>query len=771
MSMRTFIAVGLVGLSAVAFGRGESWVPAPPKAPTVETLTNADLYIAWKWRTDVTDPSTGVDAATAATRVNELAAELEPQEPWCCVKAKLYAYLCDNLSIGVSGHDWFPAFAVWNRYARPLRPVVEARNGRIFAKYNPIEGAKMEAGNASGKWTFWKDFDHSVPEWEKNLTLGFPGMDRRLRENWKYEPRYRAVSEVSQATLRLIDRFIAQGMQEVEKRGGGGDEGGGGDGVARKRLVKQVESLKRLRVGPPQTAHDAMMFIYLYFFCSEHFDVIQCRSLSIIDVVLWPYYRADLAAGRTTEAEFREQFKHFLWQWGSVDNYWGQPVTMGGTKADGTTEYNPLSAIILDVVDECALPTPKFHLKIADNTPRDIFFKALDMVRRHRSISFVGEAPIRRILTHYGCTEDEARRFYTKGCYEFCCPEGANGTGTGYVSLVKPIEELMASAAAGTFAPETYADFERAYLAAVTTNMVEATEIAAAFEQHLDDVNPANLSTLGVENAVKTGKDAFANGSARGNNTSILTVGLGTAVDALLAVREIVYENGKGKSEKGKWGRTLRELGEILARNWEGHEALRLRMLRSKRKWGTNDSEANATAVRISKALSAAVNGKPNSRGGQFFVSGHCARQFVLQGQRMGATPDGRKAGDEVSKNLSATMGADTEGVTALVSALGAMDSLDWPGDFPLDVMLLPYTVSGEKGLEAMASLVHEYFRLGGTVIQFNIFDADELRDAQAHPEKYENLQVRVCGWNVRWNDLPRVEQDAYIRRAEEIAR
>ena len=755
--MRVFAVLSVtfsISVLSVVYGRGESWVPKPPVPPPAEALTNADLYIKWKWRMDVTDPSTGVNAATAAKRVKELAAELESKEPWCVVKAKLYAYLCDNLSIGVSGHDWFPAFAVWNRYARPMRPVVERRNAKIFGEFNPAERAAMDAGNASGKWTFWKDFDHSVPEWEKNLALGFPGLDKRLRENWKDEPRYRAVSGVSQATLRLIDRFIAQGECEVEKRGGG----------TRKRLLKQVESLKRLRAGPPQTAHDAMMFIYLYFFCSEHFDVIQCRSLSIIDVVLWPYYQADLAAGRTTEAEFREQFKHFLWQWGSVDNYWGQPVTMGGTKADGTTEYNPLSAIILDVVDECALPTPKFHLKIADNTPRPILMKALDMVRRHRSISFVGEAPIRRILTHYGCTEDEARRFYTKGCYEFCCPEGANGTGTGYVSLVKPIEELMASAARGTFTAATYADFERAYLASVTTNMIEAMEIAAAFEQHLDDVNPANLSTLGVENAVKTGKDAFANGSARGNNTSILTVGLGTAVDALMGVKEVVYENGKCRRL------TLRELGDILARNWEGQETLRLRLLRSKRKWGANDSEANAVARRISKALSAAVNGKPNSRGGQFFVSGHCARQFVLQGQRMGATPDGRKAGDEVSKNLSATMGADTEGVTALVTSLGAMDSLDWPGDFPLDVMLLPYTVSGEKGLEAMASLVYEYFRLGGTVIQFNIFDADELRDAQAHPEKYENLQVRVCGWNVRWNDLPKKEQDAYILRAQAIA-
>ena len=152
-------------------------------------------------------------------------------------------------------------------------------------------------------------------------------------------------------------------------------------------------------------------------------------------------------------------------------------------------------------------------------------------------------------------------------------------------------------------------------------------------------------------------------------------------------------------------------------------------------------------------------------------MSGHNARQFIVQGAKTGATPDGRRKGEEFSKNLSPTMGADTEGVTALIQTLAALDSKDFPGDFPLDVMLLPYTVSGDKGLEMMKALLSQYYANGGLMMQFNVFDAEELKDAQAHPEKYENLQVRVCGWNVRWNDLPKVEQDAYIRRAEEIAR
>ena len=116
-------------------------------------------------------------------------------------------------------------------------------------------------------------------------------------------------------------------------------------------------------------------------------------------------------------------------------------------------------------------------------------------------------------------------------------------------------------------------------------------------------------------------------------------------------------------------------------------------------------------------------------------------------------------------------MGADTEGATALISTVSSLDVRDLSGDFPLDVALLPGAVAGENGLMLLRTLIKTYFGNGGLVIQFNIANPETLRDAQKHPEKYENLQVRVCGWNVRWNDLPKAQQDAYIRRAENIMR
>ena len=343
------------------------------------------------------------------------------------------------------------------------------------------------------------------------------------------------------AIERLLDRLIAQGERNLKFRAEGEDR--------KPRLRKQVESLKRLREGPPKTAYDVMQFVYLTFVLCEHFEVIQARSLTTIDKVLWPYYAADLAERRTTEAEFREQFGHFLWQWGSIDNYWGQPITMGGTKADGTTEYNPLSYVILDVMDECALPSPKFHLKIAENTPDAFLRKSFDMARRHRSLSFVGEKPVWRVLEHLGYPPEEARQFVTKGCYEFCVPKDGNGLGGGHPNMVKVVEQMLADAADGKFAAEDFAAFKREYVRRLCATAEEVREFFFTFEKHLDDVNPALVASLAGEYSVQTGKDALANGTRTGNETHLCLSGFGTAIDALRLFHKSVLEKTGGYDE------------------------------------------------------------------------------------------------------------------------------------------------------------------------------------------------------------------------------
>ena len=744
--------------------------------PYVENIADSDTYLRRKFRQDVTDKTTGLSQKALFGRFDEIVASGKATgESWRITKAKLFAAGVQEQSIDVSPLDWFPAIAVWDRLSLPIWKTTKTdRAKEVNAKMLPAWVMKeWYAGNAARDWNMWQDFDHSVPDWRVIMKLGFPGMKERLKKYAvKGDPFYDGLEIAVDAMLSGIDRFIAQGKRNL----------GEGERVkGKERLEKEIACLERLRNGPPQTAYDAMMFVWLYFFWSEHLDGIQCRSLTELDVFLTPYYDADIAAGRTTETEFREQLKHFLWQWGSVANYWNQPVGLGGTRKDGSSEFNHVSKIILEVMDECALATPKFLVKIAPNTPDWAFDKMLDMARRRRSISFIGEEPAARALKKWcNASDEDCRTMVVRGCYEFGLRDSVNGTGVGYVNLLKPIEKMLAEVAKESKEEnvkgkgrrvegqgegvwengERFEDFRDEYLRRLAHVADRCIAVAFEFEKVLPEVNPANLMTLSTEYALKTRRDGFANGCQRGNNTSILSVGLGTTVDALLAVKEIVYE----KKEL-----SLAELGRVMAANWEGYEPLRLRMLRSKRKWGNNDLEANALGAEIIGKYASHINGRPNSRGGIFMASGHSARQFVILGEKTGATPDGRKKGEEMSKNLSPTMGADTEGATALVNTLAVSDVTKLPADYPLDMMLHPSVCEGEKGLQVMKSLVRQYHKNGGSVIQFTVFSAEELRDAQAHPEKYENLQVRVCGWNVRWNDLSKAEQDAYIRRAENV--
>ena len=137
------------------------------------------------------------------------------------------------------------------------------------------------------------------------------------------------------------------------------------------------------------------------------------------------------------------------------------------------------------------------------------------------------------------------------------------------------------------------------------------------------------------------------------------------------------------------------------------------------------------------------------------------------QGKVTAASPDGRLRGEELSKNPSASMGQNRDGATAAVLSITKIDATAFTSDASLDLGLLPSAVRGEDGLAAMYGLLMTFCHRGGHAMQINIMDAATLRDAQKNPEKYRDLQIRVSGWNVLWNNISPEEQEGFIRQAE----
>ena len=729
-------------------------------------------YLVNKFRKPVFEEGTGVSQEEIIEHILEFADTLTLQDlPKPVIKARCFEHVCQQMFIDVNPHDDFPGFGCYDRKKRPLSPLVGRWNYEVDSTVNKERAEMCWPRNSAGLHMIWKDFDHSVPDWDAMVELGYPGLLERLEkyrelheEKGTLTPAVAAHFEGMKITVNALLDHLGKLIDFARARHAGNP-----------RIEREIRCLEQLRQGPPRDFYEVLMLIYVQFYYCEHIDHFQVRSLGgDLDDLLLPFYERDLKEGRYTIEDMREFLTCFLMQWGSIDNYWGHPFYLGGTAKDGSSLYNDVSYLILDVFDELHIPTPKIQLKVAKNTPQKLLDTAFRMIRDgHSSLVFVSDDNIRKIKMCYGYSEEEARTCNVTGCYETAARGIANGTGAGHANFMKIFELIFNDGrdpATGYTVEncgalkldeiKNFDDFFKSFLRYLDDIIEVIIKCADGNEANLHEVNPSLLYSVTALNSLVTGRDAFSNGNVY-NVSSILLCGIGTAVDALMAVKKFVFE----KKEL-----TLQEFREILKNNWAGAEELRTRILLDRDKFGNGIEEVDFYAHILAHYAGRKINMRPNARKGFYAASGHCARQFISMGGKTGATPDGRLAGEEFSKNLSPTMGMDRNGVTALIKSVCTMNALDLPGDFPLDVMMHPATVQGEEGLAALRGVLYTYFAKGGVAIHFNIFDAETLKKAQVEPEKYANLQIRVCGWNVRFVELPKCEQDAYIRRAENIA-
>lgn len=710
------------------------------------------------------DKSTGMEDEEILSGLEKLYGEIKTL-PHPTARAKAIKYVLDNTKIDVNEHDWFVGFWSVRRLANSV--TFNKWYNEVFGNIIPEVGTAMNDMNASAAISIWPDFDHVVPDWDSILKLGFKGLAERAEMYRKMhiengtltaeaEALFDGIAIEYSAILDIIERLHSYALTQTHEK-----------------ARKIAECLEHIRNGAPRNFYEALQTIYIYFIVSESFDSYQVRSLGNgLDGSLYRFYKNDIENGVFTREEIKEFLRYFLMQWAAIGNYWGQPFYLGGTNLDGSTRYSELSYDILDVYDELEIYNPKIQLKINAGTPDKLLFKAFDMLRRgHSSLVFCCEPGMIKAAMSYGATYEEALNMDIRGCYEIGVRANEVSTGSGYINPVAAVLYVfsngydkklgkqfgLATGSAESFG--TFEDFYKAVLAQLE-HLIEMTiNTAVTYEKYLGYINPSSMYTATIEGALKKGCDAYQSG-VKFNNTDILNCGFASLVDSVMAVKEFVYD----KKEI-----TFSQMADALEKNWSGYEALRTKILKSPHKYGNNDETADIYTEALSQYFTNKVNNRPNARGGVFKSVMHSAMQFVWQGEKTGATPDGRFAGTELSKNASPTVGMDKNGVTALInSALKTHPENYWESHC-IDVMVHPSAVSGDEGLVIMKNLLFMYMKNGGQSMQFNVFNSEILKDAQKNPEKYKNLQVRVCGWNVLWNNLSEKEQNAYIARSESV--
>lgn len=723
---------------------------------TLVLMATPTVLGKWDWKRPDRSAEEVAASGLDYDALNALLDEIEKENagsPFVVTRTKWLVTLFRKARLAVKPDDvfvdWMPD--CWMLTERRIKRVDEFAASR--SEFAATGGStNIYKGSTHGAYHACLDASHVCPDWESILSLGPKGLAdraRKRRETAKDDEErlfLDCVAEVYDAMAELCVRWA----DLAESRG----------------AQDCAAVLREIAKHPPRTLREALQLQLVYDRCQEIES--ECvRSQGLFDRLYLKFYRDDLAAGRET----RESAKRLIAE--LFGKYWlqahpnGKNIGFGGYDREGHPVWNELTEIAFELHHELNRINPKLTFRYGSKTPHEQLLKVSRCLADGRTaIVFFNDDVAKEMFVRRGKTAADAADAVLIGCYE----PGIQGreviaSMSAWINMVKPIEAVFNSGKAfdgfrigpDCDLPVDYPAFEREYLRQLDAMAVKALADERVYAEHWYELNPSPLMSGAFRDAVSNARDAYR-GSMKYNQSGVMCSGLATVADSLAAVRYLVDEAKLV---------TMAELREILMANWKGYEKLRLKAKRIPPKWGNNDDSVDLIAKRVCEALSKRVNNEPNGHGGTFQAGYWSIDNDRVIGNNTAATPDGRKAKELISRNNVATAGCGKEGATAIILSNSKIDQAESPDGHIVDLILPATAKSDGESAERIAAVLETFARLGGQCIHLNVFNSQTLRDAQKHPEKYEDLQVRVCGWNVRWNDLSKWEQEHFIATAE----
>ncbi len=503
-----------------------------------------------------------------------------------------------------------------------------------------------------------------------------------------------------------------------------------------------------------------------------------------LDQHLNPFYQSGLAAGTLTTEQARELLQCF---WVKFNNQPAPPkvgvtaaesgtytdfaqINSGGLKEDGSDGVNDVTFLVLDVIEEMRLVQPSSSIQVSKKNPDRFIKRAAKIIRTGFGQPSVFNCDlIVQELVRMGKSVADARNGGSSGCVEVGAFGKESYILTGYFNLPKILELTLNNGidprtgnrlGPETGDPEQFETFEQLF-AAYRRQLDHLIDVKMRgnniIEQLYATYMPAPFLSILIDDCIAKGKDYHA-GGARYNTDYIQGVGIGTITDALTAIKYHVFDR-----KSLPMSRMLAALREDFA----GEEALRQTLLERTPKYGNDDDYADDVMRAIFEIYFQAIDGRPNTKGGRYCINLLPTTVHVYFGSVIGALPDGRPAGLPLSEGISPVQGVDRHGPTAVLKSAAKMDHCRTGGTL-LNMKFTPQVLSTDESLDKLVQLIRSYFRLDGHHIQFNVVNAETLREAQKNPEQNRDLIVRVAGYSDYFIDLGRKLQDEIIARTEQ---
>ena len=649
-------------------------------------------------------------------------------------------------------------------YREVLYPYWENRSMKDFINSQMTEEVKAAVGTQifSVNQTD-KGQGHIIIDYPRLLNNGLGALVAEMRERCARDMQntfYAAALILLEASQRHILRYAALAEELAQSS----------DATRREELLAMADISRHNAQHKPQTFWQACQLFWYMNVILQYESNASSLSIGRFDQYMLPFYQASLTQG--DDPAFLKELLESLWvkcndvvllrSTSSARYFAGFPTgytaLLGGLTENGRSAVNVLSFLCLDAYQSVQLPQPNLGVRVNELIDRPFQLKTAETIRLGTGIPqiFNDEVIVPAFLNR-GVSLEDARDYAVVGCVELSIPGKTYGLhDIAMFNLLKVMEIAMQENEGNSgLTYEGLIEHIRARINHYIALMVEGSNICDIGHR---DWAPVPLLSSFISDCLETGKD-ITDGGARYNFSGVQGIGIANLSDSLHALKGLVFEQQRLSFD---------ELLAVLKANFatpEG-EKVRARLINRFEKYGNDIDDVDNISAELLRHYCKEVEKYRNPRGGIFTPGSYTVSAHVPLGAVVGATPDGRLAGEQLADGgLSPMLGQDMQGPTAVLKSVSKLDNYLLSNGTLLNVKFTPATLEGDAGLQKLADFLRAFTQLKLQHIQFNVVNAETLREAQRRPQDFAGLVVRVAGYSAFFVELSKEIQDDIIRR------
>ena len=605
---------------------------------------------------------------------------------------------------------------------------------------------------------------HIIIDYPRLLNSGLDNLVAELVQLNEQAPDnafYQAALILLKAAQRHILRYAALAEEMAESCQ---------DDTRKQELGRIAHISRHISGNKPQDFYQACQLFWYMNIILQYESNASSLSLGRFDQYMLPFYQHSLSHGESPA--FLKELLESLWvkcndivllRSASSARYFagfptGYTILLGGLTETGRSAVNVLSFLCLDAYQNVCLPQPNLGVRVNELIDRPFLLKTAETIRMGTGIPqiFNDEVVVPAFLNR-GVSLEDARDYAVVGCVELSIPGKTYGLHDIAMFNLLKVMELTLHENEGN-AAMTYPELVeqiRQKISHYVRLMAQGSNICDIGHR---DWAPVPLLSSFIEGCLNSGKD-ITEGGARYNFSGVQGIGIANLSDSLHALKGMVFDQQR---------LTFDELLASLKENFASEEgrAIRARLINRFEKYGNDVDEVDLISADLLRYYCKEVEQYRNPRGGQFTPGSYTVSAHVPLGAVVGATPDGRFAGEQLADGgLSPMLGQDHQGPTAVLKSVSKLDNTLLSNGTLLNVKFTPSTLEGQQGLNKLADFLGAFTRLKLQHIQFNVVNAEQLREAQKRPQDFAGLVVRVAGYSAFFVELSREIQDDIIGR------